>query len=77
MCLAPETISRKTKAKCALAVMLVEGLVDVPQSLSASLDCSDIQSVDVTIDSAGMLVSFSGSCPMVLAAWYCLHLGLS
>jgi hypothetical protein len=56
------------RAKCALAVMLVEGLADVLQSLSASWDCSDIQNVDVTIDLAEMQVNFSDSCLKVLEA---------
>jgi hypothetical protein len=68
MRLALERISRKMKAKCALAVRLVEGLADALQSLSASWDCSDIQNVDVTIDLAEMLANFSDSCLKVLGA---------
>jgi hypothetical protein len=64
------------KAKYALAVMSVEALADVLQPLSASWDCSDIQTADVTTDLIEMPANFSGSCLKVLEAWYCWHLGL-
>ena len=73
---APEMISQRRMAKYGLAVMLVGELADVLQSLSASSDCSDTQSVDVTTDLAEMLESFFDLCPKALGANHCLHLDL-
>jgi hypothetical protein len=75
MRLAPEMISRKTRAKYALAVMLAGELADARQSLSASWGCSGIQNVDVRTDLVGMLVSSSGYRLKALEVGYCLHLG--
>ena len=72
MCLAPEMILRKTKAKYALAVMLAGELADARPSLSASWGCSGIQNVDVTTDSVEMLVSSSGYRRKALGVGYCL-----
>lgn len=68
-------ISRKTKAKYALAVMLAGELADARQSLSASWGCSGIQNADVRTDSVEMLASSSGYRLKALEAGYCLHLG--
>jgi hypothetical protein len=68
-------ISRKTKAKYALAGMLAGELADARQSLSASWDCSGIQNVDVRTGSVEMLVNSSGYRLKALEAGHCLHLG--
>ena len=76
MSLAPETISQKRKAKCVLAVTLVEELADVLQSLSASLGCFDTQNVNETNGSVEMQGNSFDSCPTELAAKRWLRLGL-
>jgi hypothetical protein len=75
MCLAPEMISRKTKAKYALAVMLAGELADARQSLFASWGCSGIRNADVRTDLVEMLANSSGYRLKALEAGYCLHLG--
>ena len=53
---------------------MLEALVAVTQMLSGvSWDCSGIQNVDVTIDSAEMMATLSDSTLKVLVASYYLH----
>jgi hypothetical protein len=68
-------ISRKMRAKYALAVMLAGELADAHRSLSASWGCSGIRNVDVRTGSVEMPVNSSGYRLKVLEVGYCLHLG--